>query len=645
LLGFIAWLAGAGNPSEQLLHVIAAWYPAVLGASMVAAIFLLGRLVFGMRAGLVAAAIIATLPGHYLRVSSLGFTDHHILESLLATLFFYFLLRAMRQPDSAARAIIAGLTLSAYLLTFHGAAFLPAIVVGWACYDRLRSLWPREDPAPSLEPLYRAFLIAFGICLFFSNILWMNYTILTLALGILAIGALDAWLKWSRRLSWRRVPVYALLAIGSLGFVFGVLRVPSVRHAAKHAAERLMPGLLGTWGGVNELQSLIYRDGHYTLLPALQQLYGAFFLALLGLILLAEATWKRANTDKALIFFWGLTTFVLAMGQLRMTYYYAIAVALASAYVVDGFLAAGRKTAWVTMAGLVLLILGPNLYAGWDDDNTGIPGDWREALDWMRTSTPEPFGDPAFYYARYDRRQFGPSYQYPPGAYSVMSWWDYGYWLETVARRIPVTNPTQKNAEVAADFLLAQSEAEAAPILKEWRTRYVVLDALLPIWPSEEKIVGDFPKFFDYAAKRRMNDYLLAPGQTDAQGKPKPKLFYRPAYYRSIVVRLFVFGGQAVEKPSGAMILKLQRKELPGGDSYLEVIDSNRFETAQEAMAAEAACQKDGCVLVSDNPLVSCVPLEALQQFRPVFSSSTSIVGMGSTRRGQVQVYEFIGAR
>src|SRR5580658_7680103 len=32
ILGLVAWVAGAGAPSDSLLHVVAAWYPAVLGA-------------------------------------------------------------------------------------------------------------------------------------------------------------------------------------------------------------------------------------------------------------------------------------------------------------------------------------------------------------------------------------------------------------------------------------------------------------------------------------------------------------------------------------------------------------------------------------------------------------------------------------
>jgi hypothetical protein len=73
-------------------------------------------------------------------------------------------------------------------------------------------------------------------------------------------------------------------------------------------------------------------------------------------------------------------------------------------------------------------------------------------------------------------------------------------------------------------------------------------------------------------------------------------------------------------------------------------VGSKRFESAQEALEAEAACRNEGCVLVGDDPLVSCVALEALHQFRPVFSSTTSVIGFGKAGRKAVQVYEFTGA-
>jgi dolichyl-diphosphooligosaccharide--protein glycosyltransferase len=649
LLGLIAWLAGAGNPSESLLHVIAAWYPAVLGVFIVVAVFILAKLVFELRAALLAAAIIATLPGHFLHVSSLGFTDHHVMESLLVTLFFYLLLRAIQTPHSIGISLAAGLTLTAYLLTFHGSAFVVGIVLVWALYDRVRSFWPRQEPEPSLRPLYVAFLIALSICLLFHREKWMNYTIIALGLGRLVIGAVELWAKWCRRFARPRLPFLGgLVAAGAVSLALAAVQLPGFHNTAKTIASLLAPYLFGVSGTINELKPLVYEYGRFTLMPALHQFYGAYFLALLGLPLLAESTLKRSDPGRALIVFWGLTTFVLAMGQLRMTYYYAIAVALLSGYVADGLLGAGRKTAWVTAFCLGIFVFAPNLYAavnGDPSDSIGVSSDWKETLAWMRAYTPEPFGDPAFFYARYSREQYGPTYRYPPSAYSVMAWWDYGYWIEDVARRIPVTNPGQTNAKVVADFFLSQSEKEAIPLLEKWRTRYVVVDERLPLWPATGSLlVGDYPAFFEYSPARRRDDYFLMAYESDAEGKPAPKVFYLPGYYRSLVVRLFVFGGQAVDGRGGAMILFLRPKTPPRPGSHQDVVETKRFESAQEALAAEAACRNEGCVLVSDNPMVSCVALEALHQFRPVFSSTTSVIGFGNAGRKMVQVYEFTGA-
>ena len=642
LLGLIAWLAGGGAPSDSLLHVIAAWYPAALAVCEVIAVFILARLVFGWRAALLAAAVIATLPGHFLRVSSLGFTDHHIMESLLVTLFFFLLLRAIQRPPALGTSFAAGLTLAAYLLTFHGSAMMVGVVVAWAIYDRVRWFSPEERPAPSLRPLYLAFLIALSICLVFYRLLWMNYTIAALGLGSLAIGGLELWAKLCRRFRRPGLVFFGGLAAAGLTILaVAAVLAHSLRHSAKVIVTHLMPSLFGTSGGVYELQSTVYEQGHFTLVPALRQFYGAYFFALIGLVLLAEYILKRRDLGRALIFFWGVTTLILSMGQLRMTYYYAIAIALATGYAADSLLASGRKTAWVISLCLALLVFAPNLYAVINGDLfTGISEDWKETLNWMRASTREPFGDPAFFYARYPRREYGPDYRYPPSAYSVMAWWDYGYWIVDVARRIPVTNPTQANAGVAADFFLAQSEQEAVPVLQRWCTRYVVVDERLPLWPSEQEVmIGDFPAFFEYARARRRSDYLQMAYESNAEGKSAPKMFFLPAYYRSMAIRLFIFGGQAVDGRDGAMILFLQQR-----GSHQEVVGTKRFESAQEAVRAEAACRDKGCVLVSDNPMVSCVPLEPLQQLRPVFASTSSVLGFGRLGRKAVQVYEFTGA-
>jgi hypothetical protein len=109
------------------------------------------------------------------------------------------------------------------------------------------------------------------------------------------------------------------------------------------------------------------------------------------------------------------------------------------------------------------------------------------------------------------------------------------------------------------------------------------------------------------------------------------------------VVRLFTFGGRAVDGGGGATLLTLRQKTFPHGGPYQEIVESMHFESAEFAKVIEDRCKKDGCVLVGEDPTVSCVPLDALELFRPVFSSTTSSIGLGNKGRKRVQVYEFTG--
>ena len=121
----------------------------------------------------------------------------------------------------------------------------------------------------------------------------------------------------------------------------------------------------------------------------------------------------------------------------------------------------------------------------------GEPGyDWYESLSWMKENTPDPGVD---YYELYDepgvnkttnRRE---DYDYPPEAYSVISWWDYGHWITRVARRIPVANPFQAGIggpigsgnPGACVFFIGDNEAEANEVADALGVRYVVSDFMM----------------------------------------------------------------------------------------------------------------------------------------------------------------------
>ncbi|MBA7477561.1 hypothetical protein ES707_12972 [subsurface metagenome] len=165
---------------------------------------------------------------------------------------------------------------------------------------------------------------------------------------------------------------------------------------------------------------------------------------------------------------------------------------------------------------------------------------WVSSLSWMRENTPDPFdnpdayyqlgtsgkyasltslmrfypnptGDPDYYY------QLGSSYPYPESAYGVMAWWDYGYWITRIARRIPNANPGQDPRAVAdvASFFISQDEQSASEVMQELGSAYVVIDyetALGKFWAIVTRAGGSPPDYFDVYLVTTLK--ILPPGDS-----------------------------------------------------------------------------------------------------------------------------------
>jgi asparagine N-glycosylation enzyme membrane subunit Stt3 len=117
----------------------------------------------------------------------------------------------------------------------------------------------------------------------------------------------------------------------------------------------------------------------------------------------------------------------------------------------------------------------------------GADEDWYEALRWMRNNTPDPGVDYYGLYAEPARED----YEYPPSAYGVMSWWDYGHMITWIAHRIPNANPFQQGigGPIGSDnpgacvFFIVDTENEANDVADTLGVRYVVSDFMMAdVW-------------------------------------------------------------------------------------------------------------------------------------------------------------------
>ena len=168
--------------------------------------------------------------------------------------------------------------------------------------------------------------------------------------------------------------------------------------------------------------------------------------------------------------------------------------------------------------------------------------DWRESLDWMGNNTPETGVN---YTTIYNPQTF----QYPPEAYGVMSWWDYGHMITYIAKRIPNANPFQQGVvgpAGSANFFMSISEDEGNQVLDRAKTRYIITD-----------IEMDTGKFWAmatwYNASAAASPYqmtLLTPEQNNSNSY-ESVLLNTQQYYLTMISRLHNFDG-SLTIPSSA---------------------------------------------------------------------------------------------
>jgi hypothetical protein len=263
----------------------------------------------------------------------------------------------------------------------------------------------------------------------------------------------------------------------------------------------------------------------------------------------------------------------------------------------------------------------------------GLSADWYDALTWLESRTPEPFGTADAYY-RTDLATRVDS----AGAYGVLALWDYGYSIIRLARRVPSSNPRQTQVKEVASFLLSETPAEASAVLDELRSRYVVVDELL------QAVIVDRGGAFASIARageRRPTDYCEAFEVPRNKLPALTQLYCFPGYYRTMAVRLYVFGGQAAVPSS---VTAISWTEPAGSARPLKrLVRQAAFGSYEEAKRFIAERPSERWAIVSADPLITCVPLDALADYAPVFRS----FGRQPTRTGAegppaVQIYEYL---
>jgi dolichyl-diphosphooligosaccharide--protein glycosyltransferase len=679
LLAGIIWLIGLGSPTQHTIDVVGVYFPAVLGALTVIPVYFIGKELFNRWAGVISAGLVALLPSEFLSRSILGFTDNHVAETLFTTVVILFLILAIkagrdrkitfghlwhRQWTTLTKplmySLLAGIFLGIYFLTWQGALLFVFIIFVYLIIQFI---------VDHLRGRATDYLCFVGTIIFIIALLMLlpispgKLSLVSLIIAILIPLALAGL---SRLIASRGIrPIFypvALLGLGLASWAIFYIINPSLL--------KTMVGWLGiitawpTKTTTLEMQPLLLPGGSFTLSLAWGNFTTGFFLSFISLGILIYFIVKRGEADKTLLVVWSLIILAATLAMRRFAYYFVVNVALLTGYLswqileftgfkrltakpveTPGILKKGKakvKKRGITAShiymafGVMFIVYLLAFFPKWDNCAVRMaaatasqtptlfaPSDaWCESLSWLRDNTPEPFGDPNFYYQLYEPPLPGENYRYPETAYGVVAWWDYGYWITRLGRRIPITNPGGGATGMVTQIFVA-NEASANEVMDRTGSKYVIIDYATVTYKSQF-MGGAYDVYYQ-----------------PQEGKLEPIILFYPEYYRSLVVRLYNFDGRQVT-PQSSTVISYQEKVSRGGVTYKEITSVQYFPSYKEAEAYISSQKSGNYKIVGNNPFISPVPLEALEHYKLVYSSDSSMTVPSVGKISEVKIFEYV---
>ncbi|MBU2567591.1 MAG: hypothetical protein KJ967_02295, partial [Elusimicrobia bacterium] len=234
-VAFIVYLFQGRATSEIDMEKVAVWVMPVLGCLGIIPAYLLGKIIFSSKVGLLTAFLFALQPT-YIDYSKLGKLDHHAAESLFVLLSGYFFLM-MHYPGkyyvfrrayekSSLYAVLTGLTLYLsymfwtgtilYLVPLVGMMFFTAIFLsaGMGSSERTGLNAGTELPKSSGGMEYRKLL--------------NRYLIMLLTLFLLLLKpCLGSWYGKRGLFTYDGLSLFPLTIILGLIFIFGLMKISS----------------------------------------------------------------------------------------------------------------------------------------------------------------------------------------------------------------------------------------------------------------------------------------------------------------------------------------------------------------------------------------------------------------------------------
>jgi dolichyl-diphosphooligosaccharide--protein glycosyltransferase len=459
-------------------------FPVIMGVLTVVMIYLFGKDLWGKGVGLFAALFLAINVSHISR-TSLGFFDDETIGVFSMILIFILYLRAISPRRSVKSALVYGVS-SGLMLAY--------LSWGWGAFRYVMALLYVFTALMVLIRRYNtnmlvSYVATYAIQLAVSPQLpYLGIRFLTewTTLGVYGVLALLVSVEIARRLATTRMKLLVFAGIGgAIAAAFFILWsqgiatplvakflavVDPTRRLAMPLVESVAEHRPATWA------SFFHESGIL------------LFLSIFGFVFAAQ---RARDTDIFLILF-GASSIYFAGSLVRLTLILAPAVSTLAAVTMvelckpsvdiarEAVIFPRRKIRFAARVGrevgvaillVLILVIMPTFarvtreaYSPATIATSSFPAapkageeqnyqDWLEALSWMRDNLPKDA--------------------------VVLSWWDYGYWITTLAeKRTLADNGTINSTQIAViarAFIL--NETMAIPIMKEYNISHVAVYA------------------------------------------------------------------------------------------------------------------------------------------------------------------------
>ncbi|MBU7016679.1 MAG: hypothetical protein HXS44_04175 [Theionarchaea archaeon] len=361
--------------------------------------FFTGREICDTKGGLFSALLIA-LAASSVRRTLIGYADTDGLILVFSFLITFFWIKSLSKSRWIYYSILTGFSLFLFELTWTGYWHMLFLVVGASGgYVIIHYFREKEIAITGVAVTLLAFMI--------PHTLYKHYLVDTL---IFAGGGVALYVFRSR------AQLISALLLGMSAYSLiteGLIMAPfrTLKYTESFVESR---NVLYPYVG-----SFISQRLDVTMTILVQSFTIMLVLAPLGLYILLRERNEKNNAVFIFLILYGLGTIFMSFSGVRYLLQLTVPVVLSSSIALSyiwGNLAKGSPGRKTVALICIILLMVPVYYTAERENkpNAAIEGDWWDALQWIRENTPEDC--------------------------VVISDWENGYWIESVAKRKSIMN-------------------------------------------------------------------------------------------------------------------------------------------------------------------------------------------------------------